>query len=253
MNYGIVLRIWGDFACFTRPEMKAERVSYDAITPSAARGILEAIYWKPQIRWIIDRIHVLRPIRFTSLRRNEVGSKISAGTVESVMKAGAGSLGLVIEDDRQQRAATLLRNVEYVVEAHFEVIDPRESNGAVLGSNQAAAKHLDQFNRRTRAGQCFHRPYLGCREFTCDFELVEAHAPISSRDPALPQPFYGSDAATRDLGFMLHDIDFTEDPKGEVIEGSHGRRVRATARFFRAQMRRGVIEVPHPRSPEVRQ
>lgn len=252
MSYGILLRVWGDLACFTRPEMKAERVSYDVMTPSAARGILEAIYWRPQIRWIIDRIHVLRPIRFTSLRRNEVGSKIPAGSVESVMKAGAGSLALVVEDDRQQRAATILRDVEYVVEAHFEVIDPRESNGAALDSKQAAAKHLDQFNRRVRAGQCFHRPYLGCREFTCDFELVEPGAPILSRGPVLPAPFYGADAATRDLGFMLHDIEFTEDPKGQVIEGSQGRRVRATARFFHAVMRRGLLDVPHAQSPEVR-
>lgn len=152
MSFGIRLRVWGSLACFTRPEMKAERVSYDVITPSAARGVLEAVYWKPQIRWVIDRLHVLRPIRFTSLRRNEVGSKIPAGTVESVMKAGSGSLGLVVEDDRQQRAATLLRDVEYVIEAHFEVIDPRDSDGRPLDDKQAAAKHLDQFNRRAGAG-----------------------------------------------------------------------------------------------------
>jgi CRISPR-associated protein Cas5d len=248
--------------------MKAERVSYDVMTPSAARGVLEAIYWKPQIRWIIDRIHVLRPIRLTSLRRNEVGSKIPAGTVESAMKAGSGSLGLIVEEDRQQRAATLLRNVEYVIEAHFEILDPSDSDGRPLSDKQAAAKHLDQFNRRARAGQCFHRPYLGCREFACDFELLEGDAPIAPRyvpprdGSAPPDPFYGADAATRDLGFILHDIDFAEDPEGEIIEGSKGRRVRATARFFRARMESGVVvgqkrdgtildRIPHPDDPEL--
>ncbi len=123
---GIQIQVWGDFACFTRPEMKVERVSYDVITPSAARGIVEAIYWKPEIRWRITRIRVLKPIRFTSLRRNEVASKIPAGTAATAMKNGRGSLGMYIEEDRQQRAATLLRDVAYVIEAHFDILRWRE-------------------------------------------------------------------------------------------------------------------------------
>jgi len=252
MGFGVTLRVWAPMACFTRPEMKAERVSYDAITPSAARGVLEAIYWKPQIRWVINRIHVLRPIRFASLRRNEVGSKVPAGSVEAAMKAGSGSLGLIVDDDRQQRAAVILRDVEYIIEAHFEVLDPSESDGRRLDENQAAAKHLDQFNRRARAGQCFHRPYLGCREFACDFELAEGGGPWSPREPAPVDVFYGTEAATRDLGFMLHDIEFAPDPKGSVIEGSKGERVTPTPRFFRAQMVRGVIDVPPLGGAEVR-
>ena len=163
MAYGVKLHVWSDLACFTRPEMKVERVSYDVITPSAARGVIEAIYWKPQIHWIIDRIHVLKPILFTSLRRNEVGAKIPAGAASSAMKNGRGNLGLYVEDERQQRAALLLRDVAYVIEAHFEIIEGEKNE----------AKHLDQFNRRARDGQCHTRPYLGCREFAAHFALIE--------------------------------------------------------------------------------
>lgn len=253
MSYGVRLRVWASWALFTRPEMKAERVSYDVITPSAARGILEAIYWKPQVRWIIDRIHVLRPIRFASLRRNELGSRIPAGTVAAAMRAGAGALGVTVEDDRQQRAAMILREVEYVLDAHFAVLDATEADGRALNATQAAAKHLDQFNRRARDGQCFHRPYMGCREFACDFEWLDPSAAIGPLPhPALESPFYGTDAATKDLGFMLHDMVFTPDSQGQVIESSRGERVAANATFFRARMNRGVIDVPPPGSPEVR-
>jgi CRISPR-associated protein Cas5d len=250
--FGICLRIWGPFACFTRPEMKAERVSYDAITPSAARGVLEAIYWKPQIRWVIDAIHVLRPIRFTSIRRNEVGSKASADSAAAAMNAGRGALGIVVDEDRQQRASLVLRDVEYVIGAHFEVVDPRDADGRGLDPTQAAAKHLDQFNRRARSGQCFHRPYLGCREFACDFELLEGDAPITPRNPTPAEAFYGTTDATKDLGFMLHDIVYVPDTKGEVIEGSRGERVRTEAKFFRAKMDRGVVRVPALNASEVR-
>jgi CRISPR-associated protein Cas5d len=219
MARGVRLHVWGDFALFTRPEMKAERVSYDVMTPSAARGTLEAIYWKPQIRWIIDRIHVLKPIGMTNIRRNEVGSKIPATKAQSAMNSGTGNLGLMIEADRQQRASLLLRDVGYVIEAHFETHRPDEN----------VAKHLDQFNRRARRGQCFHRPYLGCREFDASFELVEKEMPKSV--------LAGTDAGNRDLGFMLHDIDFAND---------------MTAQFFRANMVNGVMDVPHPDSWEVR-
>jgi len=191
--------------------MKAERVSYDAMTPSAARGVLEAIYWKPEIRWVVDRITVLKPIRFTSIRRNELSEKISEASVAKVMKAGRGELGLSITDARQQRAALLLRDVGYIIEAHFEIQSGPEN----------AAKHLDQFNRRARRGACFTRPYLGCREFAADFVLLEADALEPERDASLD--------GERDLGWMLHDIDFGRNKE---------------ARFFRATMRDGVIDVP---------
>lgn len=210
MSRGIRLRVWGEWACFTRPEMKAERMSYDVMTPSAARGILEAIYWKPEIRWHVDRIHVLKPIRFTTLRRNEVGSKAPAKAAAQVMRHGMGSLGLIAEADRQQRAATILRDVEYVIEAHFDVVD----------GSDPAGKHIAMFERRARQGQCFHRPYLGCREFPAHFEwLAEGEVPHSEL----------STEPDRDLGFMLHDIDFANQ---------------MTPRFFHAVLRAGVVEVP---------
>jgi len=205
------IHVWGDFACFTRPEMKVERVSYDVITPSAARGIVEAIYWKPQIRWQVTRIHVLNPIRFTSIRRNEVASKVPAGNVATAMKRGRGALALYIEDDRQQRAATILRDVAYVIEARFDIIDGDDNPG----------KHLDQFNRRARDGRCWCRPYLGCREFPAQFTLIEEGEPVPAVDPEL--------RGSRELGYILHDIDF--------VDGM-------TPRFFRATVGDGVIDVP---------
>jgi CRISPR-associated protein Cas5d len=215
----IKLHVWGEYACFTRPEMKVERGSYDVITPSAARGMVEAIYWKPEIRWQITRIHVLRPIRFTSLRRNEVASKIPAVSVARAMKAGKGHLGLYVEEDRQQRAATILRDVAYVIEARFDIVSGEPN----------VAKHLDQFCRRAREGRCFQRPHFGCREFPADFSLIE-------RDAALP-PVDAELQGERDLGFMLRDIDFARA---------------MTPRFFHAVMRDGVIDVPSLESAEVR-
>lgn len=217
MSANVRIQVWGDHACFTRPEMKVERVSYDVITPSAARGVLEAIYWKPQIRWSVDRIHVLKPIRFTNIRRNEVGAKASAANAKKAMVAGSGRLGIFVEDERQQRAATVLRDVDYAIEAHFEI----------LSGDEPAAKHFEMFRRRAEKGQCFHRPYLGCREFDAHFTWIDA-------DP--PRGFY-ADSGERDLGFMLHDIDFEHD---------------MTPRFFRAVMRDGVIAVPPFESAEVR-
>ncbi len=205
MSYGVKLKVWGEYACFTRPEMKVERVSYDVMTPSAARGILEAIYWKPAIIWVIDRIHVLKPIRFDNIRRNEVGSKIPVGNVKAAMKDGKAPVQLFIEDDRQQRAALILRDVSYVIEAHFLFRGTEDSN---------EAKHKEIFERRARKGQCFHRPYLGCREFPAQFELVEGEIPKSSLQ------------GDHDLGWMLHDLDFEND---------------MDARFFRPRMNNGVI------------
>ena len=165
MSYGVRLRVWGERACFTRPEMKAERVWYDVPTPSAARGILEAIHWKPAIIWQIDRIHVLNPIRFASFRRNEVGAKASAVLAGRAMRAGSvAGLGLSVERERQQRATMLLVDVDYVIEAHFEM--------TARANSDDPAKHIAMFNRRASAGQCFHRPCLGTREFPADFALL---------------------------------------------------------------------------------
>lgn len=217
MSFGVRLHVWGERACFTRPEMKVERVSYDVITPSAARGILEAIHWKPSIRWCVDRIHVLKPIRFESIRRNEVAGKLPAGTVSKAMKAQrVDDVNYFVDDNknRQQRAATILRDVGYVIEAHFEFTTRADDS-------DTPGKHLDIFNRRARQGQCFHMPCLGTREFPAAFALIE-------HDDAMPE-VDNQLSGDRDLGFMLHDIDF-----------ANGK----TPRFFRARMQDGVIEVP---------
>ena len=222
MAFGVKLHVWGDYACFTRPEMKVERVSYDVMTPSAARGVLEAIHWKPAIRWVIDRIHVLKPIRFENLRRNELGHKASPANVQQAANRGeAWTLHSVIEDDRQQRATTLLRDVAYVIEAHFTFTRS-------VQANDSEAKHLAMFNRRASKGQCFHRPYLGTREFIADFELVTDILPPTSLPP---------DQCDRDLGWMLHDLDYARA---------------MTPRFFRAKLRGGILEVPSPESDEVK-
>lgn len=231
MPYGIRLHVTGDFALFTRPEMKAERVSYDAITPSAARGLLEAIYWKPQIRWVIDRLHVLRPIQFTSVRRNELASKIPLAPARAAMRAGTGNVGLAIEEDRQQRAALLLRDVAYVIEAHFDVLDFRfERGGPELPAQDCEGKHLDMFTRRARAGQCFQQPYFGCREFPARFTLLE------STDP-LPESTLPAADRQRNLGWMLHDVVFDQNAKTKAVRS-------ATPRFFAAQLQDGVLHVP---------
>ena len=233
MAYGVKLEVWGDYAAFNRPETKVERFSYEVMTPSAARGILEAIYWKPQIRWVVDCIRVLAPIRFTSVRRNEIGSTIpTKGTtgVETAMKRGSGALRHFVDEDRQQRAAQILRDVRYGIEAHFEV----RSGGAEVGEiEKPEAKHLDTFRRRADRGQCFHRPYLGCREFPAHFAWVESFPPP-------PEELRGE----RSLGWMLHDVLFVEDPKGRVVESNQGRRLRAEPRFFEANLRDGVLDVP---------
>lgn len=210
MGYGVRLKVWGDYACFSRPEMKVERVSYDVMTPSAARGIIEAIHFKPAIAWRIDRIHVLNPVRFENIRRNEVSEKIKVGTVKAVMNGGSKPLYQDIVADRQQRAALVLRDVVYVIEAHFEMTDK-------AGVSDTPEKHYNIFLRRARSGQCFHRPYLGCREFPAQFELVEDEVPPSQ----LTEPV--------DLGWMLYDIDFKNN---------------MAPKFFRPTMENGTIEIP---------
>ena len=207
------LEVVGDFACFTRPEMKVERVSYDVITPSAARAVFESILWKPAIRWHVRRIEVLRPIQWLNLRRNEVGAVISTRNVQQAMAAGQGGLALYIEDERQQRAGLLLRDVAYRLHADLEVRGDRHDP-------MPPQKYWEMFERRADKGQCVNQPYLGCREFDARFRRVTA----PSEEPS---PI----AETRDLGWMLHDLDFSNptDPQPH---------------FFRAQMNAGAIEVP---------
>jgi CRISPR-associated protein Cas5d len=197
--------------------MKVERVSYDVITPSAARGILEAIHWKPAIRWVIDKIHVLQPVRFESIRRNEVGSKISANKIKTAMRnQTTQDLYLVADDpkERQQRASTVLRNVAYIIEAHFELTD-------LATEEDNDGKHLDTFNRRARKGQCFQQPCMGVREFPAYFSLLEPEEP-------LPVSGLTPEQKNRDLGWMLHDIDFANG---------------MMPYFFKAELKDGVITV----------
>lgn len=221
----IRLQVWGDYACFTRPEMKVERVSYDVITPSAARGILEAIYWKPEVRWVVERLHVLNPIRFTNLRRNEVASKASAANAKRAMGGTLShSLQLFVEEERQQRAATILRDVCYILEARFELLE----------FSEPVAKHYSIFKRRAQRGQYFHHPYLGTREFPCDFAWVDGPLPESKL------------TGERDLGYMLLDIAYmpTDAKKCDTIDAHRGTRLRTAPHFFRPVMVNGVIEVP---------
>jgi len=211
------LKVGGENACFTRPEMKVERVSYEVITPSAARGILDAILWKPAIRWNILQIDVLNPIRWESVRRNEVGKVVPAGSVKSAMNKGSGSLGLYVEDERQQRAGLFLRDVSYVIHAEFEMTDQ-------AGAEDSVTKFEQMFIRRASQGQCFHRPYFGCREFPVEFEFIPKD--IASL------PTIGID---RDLGWMLYDMDYSGK---EVMP-----------QFFHAEMKDGRIDL---RNVEVR-
>jgi CRISPR-associated protein Cas5d len=230
MKSPVTLEISGDYALFSRPEMKVERVSYDIITPSAARGVLEAIYWKPQICWVIDEITVINPVRFTNIRRNEISKKASNPTAAMMAEGGAGNLGIQIEESRQQRASLLLKDVRYIIKAHLDILDRRMNRGGEeLPANQIAGKHLEMFKRRARKGQAFQQPYLGCREFPARFTLHED-------DEHLPTP-HDSFTGEKDLGFMLHDIEFEQDPRTKQVKST-------TPYFFRAQMTDGVISVP---------
>lgn len=214
----VSLEVWGDYACFTRPEMKVERVSYDVMTPSAARGILEAILWKPAIRWDVRQIDVLKPIGWTSVRRNEVGGVVPTRGLSSIHTSGE-AFGLNIEDNRQQRAALLLRDVAYRIHARFHMT-------AEAGSEENPIKFVRMFERRVEKGQCFFQPYLGCREFSAFFGPMDASG---ESDPI------GED---RELGWMLHDFEHHE-------EG-------VTPRFFRASLDQGTMHVPEWGDPEVR-
>lgn len=230
-NKQFCIEVWGDYACFTRPEMKVERVSYDVITPSAARAVFEAIFWKPAIQWKVKKIEVLNPIRWISVRRNEVGKLMSPLSKQ-----------IFIEEDRQQRAGLFLRDVAYRLYAEMEFIPLRNRNfhdtpdelkdqeeETILRSTENPGKYNAMFERRAKKGQCFNQPYLGCREFSCNFRLIEN----PEKEGKLPIE------ETRDMGFMLYDMDFTDEKDPKPM-------------FFRVQLNHGVIEVPPIDYEEVR-
>lgn len=242
------LEVWGDYACFTRPEMKVERVSYDVPTPSAVRAVFESIFWKPAIRWHPTKIEILNPIKWTSVRRNEVGAIASER-----------SNGIIIEDNRQQRAGYFLKDVKYRFFAVLEYIPISERRNNkhntipdflmeseerefyleeykywqeqkdLYRKDETPGKYLAVFERRASKGQCFNQPYLGTREFSCNFQLIKDF----EKNPAK------TIEETRELGFMLYDMDFTdlEDPK---------------SMFFKAKIENGVVNIPPITSEEIR-
>jgi CRISPR-associated protein Cas5d len=200
--------------------MKVERVSYDVMTPSAARGILEMILWKPAIHWIITQIDVLKPVLWESVRRNEVGTVVSTDNAIAAMNKGTGKLGFYIEDFRQQRAGLFLRDVAYTIHACFELTDRATPEDTIV-------KFQEMFLRRAQKGQCFNQPYLGCREFSAHFEPV-------FQEQASPDPI----DVDSDLGWMLYDMNYTVDPPMPL--------------FFRATLEKGKLKIPSPSSKEVR-
>lgn len=212
MSYGIKILVEGPMALFSRPELKVERVSYPFITPSAARGLIEAIYWHPGMRYVIDRIHVLNPIEFSNVRRNEVKSKISARNVNSVINGGQATLMIATGEDIQQRASMVLKNVRYVIEAHFDLTEKATPT-------DSAEKFYAILTRRLKKGQCYHQPALGCREFPARFSLYEGED--------IPNPHRGKQ---QDYGLMLLDMDYS-DPKN------------IQPMYFHAVMKDGVIDL----------
>ncbi|MBS6196698.1 MAG: type I-C CRISPR-associated protein Cas5 [Clostridiales bacterium] len=213
MAMGVKIKVWGDYALFSRPEMKVERCSYDVMTPSAARGILEAIYWHPGLKWMVDKIYVKNPIQFTSVRRNEVKSKILASNVLQAYNGADKPLYINTKADIVQRASLLLCNVEYVIEAHFEMTS--EAN-----ETDNPGKFKDIIMRRLKRGECFHMPYFGCREFPAHFCLCEEEKIVTAYD----------DVPEKDLGYMLFDMDYTDKNNIQPM-------------FFRAVMKKGVIDL----------
>lgn len=211
---GFCLKVWGDFACFTRPEMKVERVSYEVMTPSAARAIFEAIYWKPQIAWRITEIEVLKPIQWINVRRNELASG------KFVKNANY----RLIEEERQQKAGLFLYDVAYRIHGYFDVLQPSENE----------AKHASMFHRRAQKGQCVYQPYLGCREFSCHFQLIENIENDREYTPAIQ--------ITKNLGWMLYDLEFSTKDKKETTQPM----------FFCPMLENGVVNVPNAQSSEVR-
>lgn len=213
MGVGAKVRVWGDYALFSRPELKVERCSYDIITPSAARGILEAIYWHPGMRWYIDKIYVINPIQFTSVRRNEVKSKILASNVLQAYNGADKPLYISTKEDIVQRASLLLCNVEYIIEAHFEMTEK-------ANASDNPGKFKDIIMRRLRRGECFHMPYFGCREFPANFALCEEDEIHTAYD----------DVEEKDLGYMLFDMDYSDENNIQPM-------------LFRAVMRHGIVDL----------
>ena len=213
MGIGVKVKVWGDYALFSRPEMKVERCSYDVMTPSAARGILEAIYWHPGMRWIIDKIYVKNPIRFTSVRRNEVKSKVSKNNALQAYNGDASSFYISTKEDIVQRASLILCDVCYVIEAHFEMTDK-------ANESDNTGKFKDIIMRRLKRGECYHMPYFGCREFPAQFCLCEEDD-ITTIYSEVPE---------KDLGFMLYDMDYSNLDNIQPM-------------FFRAVMKKGVVNL----------
>lgn len=214
MSFGFLVRVKGDYALFTRPEMKVERVSYDVPTPSAARGIMEAVYWKPAIRWVIDKIHIINPIQFTNIRRNEVSDKVPVSTAKSLMQGTIKKdFYLDILTARQQRAAMVLKDVDYVFETHFEIVPEN------AGPTDTVEKHYNIALRRLRKGQHFYQPVLGTREFPAAISIIE--------DGTIPESQLEDE---QDLGWMLYDMDYSDLNNINPI-------------FFKAIMRNGIIDL----------
>jgi len=236
------LEVWGDYACFTRPEMKVERVSYDVMTPSAARAIFDAILWKPAITWNITKIEVLNPIKWINVRRNEVGKTTNTPSQAQLEGLSSDPMGIYVEEHRQQRAGLFLRDVRYRIYSWFEFIPPDkrkkqnrygpywaddEEQSQYERSDETEAKYAAMFERRAKKGQCFHRPYLGCREFACDFCLVDNATPLPER--------MNPDG---DLGWMLYDLNY-DDPANPIPE------------FFKACLENNIVNTDR-RKLEVR-
>ena len=213
MGRGVRIRVWGDYALFSRPELKVERYSYDVITPSAARGILDAIYYHPGMRWIIDKIYVVKPIRFTSVRRNEVKSKISASNVLQAYNGADKALYMSSKQEIVQRASVLLTDVEYVIEAHFEMTEK-------ANKTDNPGKFKDITMRRLKKGECYHMPYFGCREFPAHFALCEEEEIKTVYETVLE----------KDFGIMFYDMDYSDPENIQPM-------------FFRAVMRHGVLDL----------
>ena len=215
MGMGVKVKVWGNFALFSRPELKVERCSYDVMTPSAARGILDAIYWHPGLKWVVDKIYVRKPIQFTSVRRNEVKSKVLASSVLQAYNGGEKPLYISSKEEIVQRASMLLCDVEYVIDAHFEMT---ERANATATDNPG--KFKDIIMRRLRRGECFHMPYFGCREFPAHFCLWE--------EEKIPTAY--EDVEEKDLGLMLYDLDYRNPEDIQPM-------------FFRAVLKRGILDL----------
>lgn len=216
MAYGVKFRVWGDYALFSRPELKVERVSYDIITPSAAKGIIDCIYWKPAIKWRIDKIHVIKPIRFTNIRRNEVSDTATLSAVKSCMK-NLKPYNIITNETRQLRAAMVLCDVEYVIEAHFDRVDNK------WGERDTEEGHYNIALRRLRKGQYFQKPFLGTREFPAEFQIIE-------NDEDIPKSELSGE---KDLGYMLLDIGYKDNEETFGVE----------PKFFRAKLYDGVLNL----------